>query len=263
MKAYVPFLALVLGCNFQAGTTYEVQGTVLDVQEGSVVVDHEEIPGFMDAMVMPFNADPNLIKNLKRGDRIEANFLVSENSSQLIGIEVVGQVELPPPAPVEVQPLKVGETLTAMTLSSHRGPLKLGAGQGVTTVLSFLFTSCPVPEFCPLLATKLVGLQEIIGDSARIVVVTLDPERDTFEALVEYGKAVGADPNAWHYVREDIDALAPLFDAVEMTLFERDGELMHSLKLLVLNPEGKLMFLAKNNGWDPNKVAAAVTEANQ
>jgi len=95
MKALLPVLSLILGCNFSTGTTYKLEGTVLEVQERSVVIDHESIPDFMEAKVMSFNADPNLLKGLKVGNRIAANLLVSEDSSQLIGIEVIGQTALP------------------------------------------------------------------------------------------------------------------------------------------------------------------------
>ncbi len=95
MKALLPVLSILLGCNFSAGKTYQLEGTVLEVQERSIVIDHEAIPDFMEAKVMSFNADPNLLKGLKAGNRIAANLLVSEDSSQLIGIEVIDQAVLP------------------------------------------------------------------------------------------------------------------------------------------------------------------------
>jgi protein SCO1/2 len=253
-------LLFLAACNFSAGETYEVVGTVLEVEDASILVDHEEIPGFMDAMIMPFSADPNLLRGLARGDRIKARLLVANANSQLIGIEVTGEVDLPAPeaAPLGVEALEIGGLLAAMDLPTSNGPLRIGAGQGQTTVLSFLFTSCPLPEYCPLLATKLVQLQERIRGEARIVIVTLDPETDTFEVLAGYGAAMGADPAIWHYVSADLDTLTPLFDAVEMTLAERNGMLLHSLKLLVLAPDGTLRFLAKDNGWDLDAVADAV-----
>ncbi len=260
MHSPLSFL-LLAACNFSTGETYPLVGTVLEVEEASILVDHEEIPGFMRAMVMPLAADPNLLRGLSRGDRIKARLLVSESKSQLIGIEVTGRVELAPlpeDASLEVKALEVGAVLAGIDLPTSAGPIHIGEGQGETTVLSFLFTSCPLPEYCPLLASKLVQLQERIRGKARIVVVTLDPERDTFEVLSEYGAAMGADPSMWHYVRAELDTLTPLFEAVEMTLAERDGMLLHSLKLLVLAPDGTLRFLAKNNGWDIDAVAGAV-----
>ncbi len=262
---HLPSFLFLAACNFSTGDTYDVEGLVLKVEESSILVDHEEIPGFMEAMVMPFSADPNLLRGLSRGDRIKARLLVStaEISSQLIGIEVTGREDLPQMEtdPVQTKALEVGGVLEGMDLPTAGGPLRLGEGQGQTTVLSFLFTSCPLPEYCPLLATKLVQLQERIRGEARIVIVTLDPDTDTFEVLAKYGAAMGADPAMWHYVRAELDTLTPLFDAVEMTLAEREGMLLHSLKLLVLAPNGTLRFLAKNNGWDIGAVADAVASA--
>ena len=252
---------LLLACNIPAGDTYRVTGTVLQVEQGKVVVDHDEIPGFMAAMVMPFPADPNLLRGLERGDLIEANLLVSTDRSQLIGIEVTGHEVLDDPTLnySGTPPMRIGEVLPALELPATGGEtLTVGADQGETTVLTFLYSTCPLPEYCPLLATKLLLLQEQIRGKGRIVAITLDPDTDTLAVLEAYGEGLGADPTLWRFARTELAQLKDLFDRIEMSRSVREGLVLHSLKLLILDPEGRLLHLEKDNGWDIATIAGKV-----
>lgn len=59
---------------------YHLRGKVVstDAAAGAVTVDHEAIPGFMDAMTMPYKLkDPGLLSTLHPGDLITADVLVS------------------------------------------------------------------------------------------------------------------------------------------------------------------------------------------
>ena len=88
--------------------------------------------------------------------------------------------------------------------------------------------------------------------------ITLDPDTDTLEVLEAYGEGLGADPTMWRFARAELAQLADLFDRIEMSRRQRDGLILHSLKLLVLNPEGRLLHLEKDNGWDIATIAGKV-----
>ena len=63
-----------------AAKTYPVRGTVVstDAARGEVLLDHEAIPGFMEAMTMSYQLrDPSIVSELHAGDRITATLLVS------------------------------------------------------------------------------------------------------------------------------------------------------------------------------------------
>jgi Cu/Ag efflux protein CusF len=55
-----------------AGKTYPATGIVrqVDVEKGQVVIDHDEIPGLMQAMQMRFEADPELLKGVEPGQQV-------------------------------------------------------------------------------------------------------------------------------------------------------------------------------------------------
>ena len=88
--------------------------------------------------------------------------------------------------------------------------------------------------------------------------ITLDPDTDTLEVLEAYGQGLGADPTLWRFARAELDQLSELFDRIEMTRRLRDGVILHSLKLLILDPEGRLLHLEKDNGWDIGTIAGKV-----
>jgi protein SCO1/2 len=185
---------------------------------------------------------------------------MGEGPSRLERIDVVGRADLAPPAPRWDESLLLGEVLEPVTLETTAGSTVVGRGQGRVTVLAFLFTSCPVPEFCPLLVTKLAALQHRIG-SGRIITVTIDPEHDTLERLAAYGTGVGADPAIWSFGRLAPDPLKQLLARVDVDVRPEGGTLTHDLRLLVLDAEGRLVYREHDNDWDVDTLEKEVLAA--
>ena len=82
---------------------------------------------------------------------------------------------------------------------------------GETTILTFLYTSCA--DVCPFIGAKLREVLDIIGDDAgslNIAVVTMDPERDTRERVIAYGKRLRMD-SEWNYLLGEQSELEPIW----------------------------------------------------
>ncbi len=254
-----PWLLAALACTIPAGQTYPLTGTVLEVHAESLVVDHDDIDGFMKGMAMSFGAEPSLTRQVAPGDVIRAQLLVSGGTYLLTGLQVTGREDLairadnPPP-----MPLKLGETLPALQVETLAGPITVGAGQGTATVLTFLFTSCPNPDFCPALATKLAALQPLIEGRARIVAITLDPETDTLPVLQAWGEGFGARSPTWLFGRLALPELEGLLALAAVNRLADQGPLTHNLVLWVLDERGVLRLSSPDNSWDPQAVAQAV-----
>lgn len=257
MRGLITMLTLV-GCNFVAGDTYPVNGVVRDVGERSVRLEHGPVPGALEEGDTTFVVDPNLARQLRPGDLVQANLMTAEDGTvRIIGAKVTGHEEPLALAPDAVIALAEGEQLPALTLPGVDGPVQLGAGQGVPTVLTFLFTSCPMPEACPLLASKLKELQGQLGQ-ARIVSVTLDPARDSLEVLKAYGVERGANPAQWTFARVELDALKTLLLRAGASRVESQGDILHSLHILLLDADGRLLWRGSDNSWDVAEVAARI-----
>jgi protein SCO1/2 len=237
---------------------YIVEGVVLEVRSPTeVVVDHERIEGLMGPMIMPFEVqDPALTANLKRGDRIVARLHLEETGAVLAKLRVTGHVPLPAPAaPSGPLPVRPGEQMPRLEIPVNGGETwVVGEGQAKPTVLTYLYTTCPFPEYCPAVVMRLTSLQQAIGTDAQIVALTIDPEGDSLERLAEFATASGARPEVWRFGRLEGEGFkrAVLLGAVPM---DYDGtEIVHSLRLLVLDAQGKLIERYDDNQWPEERV---------
>jgi protein SCO1/2 len=83
-----------IGCSTpsKAPTSYPVRGEVVGIErsQGRLIVAHDEIPGFMKAMTMPFHvADTSMLHVLAVGDSLRATLVVDAAGPHLDSIVVV------------------------------------------------------------------------------------------------------------------------------------------------------------------------------
>jgi protein SCO1/2 len=240
--------------------------------EGRVMVSHDEIPGYMPAMTMPFAiADGERLPALAPGDRVRFVLRVSEAASAAARFEVVGHdaavaQALRGPAPSSSR-LRKGDTLPALSLVTQSGARFTTADlRGRATALTFIFTRCPVPEFCPLMVKRFQEVQrELAADpslaDARLLAVTLDPAFDTSPVLRAYADAMRADPARWQFVTGPPAEITRLTTAFAVHV-ERNGVLLdHTLATAVVGPDGRIEALWRGNGWSADEVVAALRTA--
>ena len=245
-------LAPLAGCD--TADTYPITGRVLEVNGDVLTLEHDEIPGFMAAMTMPLPADAPAFGEYQPGAVIRGTLRVSDDGMKVVDVRITGHEQLNVLG-TSADP-ELGTALPAVVLPTLGGDVTVGAGQDMPTVLTFLFTQCPVKEYCPLLASKLARLQPMLAGRARIVAVTLDPENDSLEVLREYGEGYGADPAVWTFARLELESLDSLLGLVGGQRVPENGSISHNLRLLVLDAEGRLLALYPDNDWDPEVVAA-------
>ncbi len=239
---------------FAAGG-HPLRGTILGVEGERLLVDHEAVEGVMDAMAMPFGASDAVRAWARPGDRIEARMIATGEGFWLVDVLRTGRA--PAPVHFDAPVLTAGDVLPATTLGAAEGPaIRLGAGQGTPTVLTFLFTTCPDPAFCPALVARLQPLQAAMGERARIVSVTLDPERDTPAVLQAYARAVGAQPDRWRFAVPTTAELAKLAQQAGLTIHLETGRIVHSTRVLVLDAEGRLIERYDDVGFPLDRVLA-------
>ena len=203
---------------------------------------------------MPLPAEPPSVGELTPGSVIRGTLEARDAGMKIVDVRITGHEQLAPLG-TSADP-KPGDLMPAVVLPATGGELTVGAGQGVPTVLTFLFTSCPVDNYCPLLSRKLAELQPLIADRARIVAVTLDPDNDSLEVLAEYGERYAADPAVWKFARLEEDGLDALLRQVGGMRAVSPETITHNLRLVAMDAEGTVLGLYPDNKWDPEVVAA-------
>lgn len=249
---------------------FTVRGVVRETRpaKSQLVVKHEEIPGYMDAMTMPFQVrDPKILETVKPGDDITFQLHVTEKDHWIDGLKITGSGagDKEPPRPkkaLDIAPFKPGDPLPALTFSDERGkPLKLEDYRGKALALTFIYTRCPLPNFCPLLAEKFRTVQDsLLADPAapknwQLLSVTIDPEHDTTEVLQRYAKAQRADAVHWRFATGELRDITVLGLRSGLEFWEGGSEITHNLRTVVFDSQGRMRKVFSENTWTTKELA--------
>jgi protein SCO1/2 len=287
VKFIMAGLVLILGCDQKPATpkpdlatskSYSLKGVVrkIDQETGEVTISHEEIVGFMPKMTMPFLLkQKNLLEGIKVDDQVEATLKVDSEGKDVKGFEltdlkVVGHVSKPDEADaslvrVTTDVLRPGELVPDFLMTTQDGkPLKLADLRGKVVVLSFIYTRCPLPDFCPAIDKKFAELARRIGTNGeragkiRLLSVSFDPEHDTPEVLREHAARRGAKPPLWMFAVASHEELSKIVGSLGLTYIPGTREIDHNLRAAVIGPDGRLGLLEMGQGWSPVEVLKTV-----
>lgn len=237
---------------------YDLTGKVVEVRPpAEVVIAHDDIPGFMSAMTMPFTVgDPAALTGVEPGDQVTATLVVSaREGTHLERLTVTARAEKPPD-------LKPGESVPEGALFPPTdivlavgSPVTIGQGQTGSWAVTFFYTTCPLPEYCPLVVSRMQALQPALPPGARILAITLDPNSDSRGTLRAFGEEHGAAPGRWDLGRVPEEVLVGLAEKAGLRV---DGEsrigIVHDLVLLILDRDGRLVKRYRDMKWDQDEV---------
>ena len=261
----------------QGADHYDTRGVVrgFSPDRSTIEIQHENIPGFMPSMTMPFVArDPKQIADLKTGDAISFRMAVIKKDFWIENVKKIRREEVDVAEPkqtssVSTAPdvrLKEGDEMPAFSLTNQNGErISLDTFRGQPFALTFVFTRCPVPNFCPLMSNNFEELQAAIkGGSGplvttRLLSVTLDPGYDTPKILNEYAAFHHADPKIWTFATGDGKEIDSLTRAFSVYRQNEGGTISHGLATALINRNGTVERIWRGNAW----TAAEVTEAIQ
>jgi protein SCO1/2 len=248
----------------------------VDTEASEVTIKHEAIPGFMGAMTMPFSvADRSLLADVRPGDEVKGRLRVSATDSALETLEVTRPA---PAAPLqldmkdhkaELKPrqleLVAGQLVPDFEMTTQEGKtLRLSELRGHVVVLTFIYTRCPLPDFCPLIDRKFRELAEKVGavharaERVRFLSVSFDPEHDTHQVLAAHAERLGARPPYWTFAVAAHEELAKVAPALGLTYAPGAIEITHNLATAIIDPNGKLVRLEHGRRWETNALFKTV-----
>ncbi len=285
-------IALVCGLGWLAGCKgsgakltqrqYHLRGKVISTDATHVTVDAGAIPGFMGAMTMAYKlADPTVVSELHPGDIITAQVLVDEDAAgplnpRLDQIVVVGQAKPDTKPAVQYHVPAVGEAVPDFHLLNQSGKtIHLAQFRGKVLLLTFIYTRCPLAEFCPRMSENFAAIdKELAKDKAayaktHLLSVSFDPKYDTPTVLRSYGGAhtgrfTDEDFSHWDFAAPPVADLAKLeqyFDVGVTGESADPASIQHSLSTVLIGKDGKILGWYPSNDWKVEDMVAAVKKA--
>jgi len=272
----VVFCSVLTACGSKSTErTYAVQGQVIALtpDRREATVKHGEIKGLMPAMTMPYKIREKAeLDAVKPGDLIDATLVIVENDAYLKNVKRVGEAPLEQP-PVEAaaataassgfELLKPGEAVPDSAFVDQDGRKRtFRAFRGSTVVLTFIYTKCPLPTFCPLMDRHFVTLQEHLQEdpalkNVHLVTVSFDPITDTPPVLKKHARELKADLKRWTFLtgdRDDIDRFGARFGVTVSRAPTDARDITHNLRTAIVSPDGKLVKVYTGNEWTPDEI---------
>jgi protein SCO1 len=244
---------------------YTLKGKVvsIDKQTKEIVVDAEAIPGFMGAMAMPYPVkNAAILDQLTPGDEIRADLVVTNGLPVMENIVVTKKSSgAPAPSGTErVQP-QPGEDVPDFKLVNQDGKrISLSQFKGKTVLLTFIYTRCPLPDYCPLMNTNFSLIEESLRKnpgafaSTHLLSISFDSKNDTPHVLRTYGegylKSSGDKKfDHWEFAVTSAEEMMEMGKFFGLVVKEDQGQIVHSMSTAIISPDGKIFRWYHGNDW--------------
>jgi protein SCO1/2 len=266
--------------------TFQVKGIVIAVRPGQkeVEIRHEEVPDFMPTMTMPFEVkNTNELTGLAAGDSVSFRMVVTDTDGWIEQIRKLSSTagttnaaatnQLPANGQYrfvrDVEPLNPGDPLPDYHFTNQFGQrITTSQFKGQALAITFLFTRCRFPTFCPLTANNFAEAQKrLLAQSTsptnwHLLTISFDPEYDTPAILEGYAKAFQYDPQRWSFLTGDLVEITAIADQFGLT-FSRDTEVgfSHNLRTVVIDAHGRVQKIFQGNQWTGPELAEELAKA--
>jgi protein SCO1/2 len=256
---------------------YQLEGEVVSVDAPNkrLVVKHGDIPGFMEAMTMPYPvADVKELNGLAAGDRIRAELVVSDGEAVLHNVTLVSKAKTETPSGTSEQRIPArGDAVPDFRFVNQDGQaIHLRQFRGKALLITFIYTRCPLPDFCPKMNDNFVRVRAALKEDAtvrgrlQLLTLSFDPKNDTPAELRRYAAryrsnnaTAGGVP--WDFAvpaAKDLSEIARYFG---LTVLPEKDQIVHSLSTTVAGPDGKVFSWYHGNDWTPEDAARDIAAA--
>jgi protein SCO1 len=280
--------AFSLACSRHGGSSlkrYPFTGRIvlIDKANQSAIIDGDAIPGFMDAMAMDYKiklaADAN---QLAAGDVISAEVVVAQGKDKdsvpdywLENVKVTGHGKAPaskdsdkgdgkPSAELHVP--AAGEEVPDFHFTNQNAKhISLKQYQGQVLFVTFIYTRCPFPDYCPRVGAQFAKLnQQLAADTAlagktHLLCISFDPEHDTPKVLRDYGFSLAHSREAglferWEFAVPRAADLPQIAGYFGLAYKPENGLITHSLSTAVIGPDGKIVSWYHGSEWQVSEL---------
>ena len=269
------FLVLVMGAGLsmscrRSGSEkrFELKGKVVLVEPEKhlVTVSHEDIKGYMPSMTMPFTV-PNEsdLQILAPDDQITATLVVDGSQAWLEDLIITRQSENAA-AMAGVAMAKEGDEVPNFTLRNQNNrEIRIQHYRGKTLLLTFIYTRCPVPEYCTLMSNNFAQIDRALSrdsdiyEKTHLLSISIDPGYDTPEVLRSYGAAhteryENETFAHWEFATGTAEQVKKIAEFFGLTYIAEKDQIIHGLRTVIVGPDGKVVKIYSGNDWKPDEV---------
>ncbi|HEX8817488.1 MAG TPA: SCO family protein [Terriglobales bacterium] len=261
----VALLALLTACKSKpAVKSYKLTGKIVSVDKNALtaLIDTDEIKDFMEPMTMSYKVkDAKELNGLTPGDSISADLREQNDDYWLENIKVTAKSTGPPPAKSEFHMPSPGEVVPDFKLVNQSNKqISLSQYHGKTLILTFIYTRCPFPDFCPRVMKQFAevyrGLSTQPATLAKVhlLSVSFDAKYDTPKVLADYGHRWAGNQagvfDRWEFAAvsaADLPVMSKFFGLTVVP--EKDDIITHSLSTAVIGPDGKIFRWYHGSDW--------------
>ena len=142
-----------------------------------------------------------------------------------------------------------GQTVTLDTL------------RGRPWIADFIFTRCGGP--CPIMTSKMAGMQEKLPEQITLVSFSVDPEFDTPEVLKTYARKFNADESRWHFLTGTKDAIFAQARGMLLVAIpaNESNAIIHDERFLLVDGLGQIRGAYHSN--DPQEMKQLQLDAQE
>ena len=251
-RALIALLAVIAlaGCS---PTDIPMKGVVGGFSDdyATVFISHEAVEDVMPEMSMPFNADSAETARLAVGDAVSFRLHIRRSRSWITDIKRIPRSDVnlsttvPGPRRLDATVPSIlvpGDAFPSVRLVDQKdNAFNLPYSDASATLVDFIYTRCPLPEYCPLLSTRFRQVQADTDGDVRLVSITIEPDFDTPDVLDRYGQRYGALYDRWRFATGDSAALGTLYSSAGVNVFPDAGTLNHNLATILLDATGRVV----------------------
>jgi len=254
---------------------YDLKGKIVAIEPEKhlVTIAHEEVKGFMPAMTMPFTLrDEEFFNLLAVGDDITATLVVNGAESWIEDPIITRQSADTTPL-TGVAPAKPGDEVPDYTLvNQDEKDIRLHNYRGKALLITFIYTRCPLPEYCDLMSNNFAVVNRQLEQQAdvyskiHLMSITIDPEYDTPKVLRSYGAAHTEKYQEekfdhWEFATGTKDQIKGVAQFFGLRYFQGTDQILHNLSTVLIGPDGKVVRVWSDNKWKPEEVVAEMQKA--
>jgi protein SCO1 len=276
--AIVFFLVTTASCRKDTSNQkhYDLKGKVVTVEPEKhlVTIAHEEVKGYMPAMTMPFRLRADWAFDvLKQGDQISATLVVDGTEFWLENIVITQEsADTNAPGPAGVVEAKDGAEVPDFGLTNQSSQqIHLAQYRGKVLLLTFIYTRCPIPEYCTLMSQNFAQIEAELAkqpelyQKTHLLSISIDPEYDTPAVLRSYGAAhTGKYTDEqfahWEFATGTKDQIKGVAQFFGLRYYADADQIVHGLRTVIITPEGKVAKVYRDNSWKPEEVLAELNK---